>query len=138
MSKILTKKRILLIDDEPFNVLSMQLTLGRLGIKGLSSIIDRAYNGLEAVDKVKDALNIGTHVYGLIITDISMPVMDGWDAIKVIKGDESTKSIPVIALSAHAMEEHRERAMAAGADDYDTKPVDLERLLGKINNQLLS
>ena len=60
----------------------------------------------------------------LILMDLSMPVMDGWDAIKIIKGDDATKSIPVIALSAHHGK-HRQRALESGADDYDTKPVDL-------------
>ena len=100
----------------------------------------RGYTVLPAEDGVQALKVLGDHdgKVDLVLVDIIMPVMDGWDAIKILKEDESTKSIPVIALSAHAMEEHRERAMAAGADDYDTKPVDLERLLGKINSQLPS
>ena len=72
-------KRILIIDDEPFNIVSMQLSLGRLGIKGLASLCDRAYNGLEAINKVKSSFNKGHHIYGLVITDISMPIMDGYE-----------------------------------------------------------
>ena len=75
-----TSKRILVIDDEPFNVISMQLSLGRLGIKGLGTMIDRAYNGLEGLNKVKDSFTGGQHIYGLVISDISMPVMDGYEA----------------------------------------------------------
>ena len=77
LRRVPIKKRILVIDDEPFNIVSMQLYLSRLGIKGLSSLVDRAYNGLEGVKKVKDALTNDRHVYGLVITDISKPVMDG-------------------------------------------------------------
>ena len=119
--------KILYVEDNEDNVYMLQRRLTR---KGFDVVI--AENGQVGVEKSK------SESPDLILMDLSMPVMDGWDAIKVIKGDESTKSIPVIALSAHAMEEHRERAMASGADDYDTKPVDLERLLGKINSQLLS
>ena len=72
-------KRILIVDDEPFNVVSMQLSLSRLEIKGLDSLVDRAYNGLEALNKVKDSFMGGHHVYGLVISDISMPVMDGYE-----------------------------------------------------------
>ena len=72
----------------------------------------------------------------LILMDLSLPVMDGWTATKIIKGDDNTKHIPVIALSAHAMEEHKDSAIAAGCDDYDTKPVDFKRLLSKIEPYL--
>ena len=74
-----TRKRILIVDDEPFNVISMLITIGRVGIKGLSSLVDRAYNGIEALNYVKDSYNSGSHVYGLVITDISMPLMDGYE-----------------------------------------------------------
>ena len=73
-------KRILIIDDEPFNIIGMQLLLNNLGIKGLGSSVDRAYNGLEGLNKVKHSFMEGKHIYGLIITDISMPVMDGYEA----------------------------------------------------------
>jgi CheY-like chemotaxis protein len=119
--------KILYVEDNEDNVYMLQRRLTR---KGFDVVI--AENGQVGVEKSK------SENPDLILMDLSMPVMDGWDAIKILKEDESTKSIPVIALSAHAMEEHRERAMAAGADDYDTKPVDLERLLGKINSQLPS
>ena len=68
----------------------------------------------------------------LILLDMSLPVMDGWTAASHLKGDDSTRNIPVIALTAHAMAGDREKALQAGCDDYDTKPVDFKRLRGKI------
>ena len=78
-------RRILIIDDEPYNVLGMQLILNQMNIKGLSKVVDRAYNGIEAFTKVKDAYNNGSHIYGLILTDISMPVMDGFELAEEIR-----------------------------------------------------
>ena len=68
--------------------------------------------------------------------DLSLPVVDGWQAIKELKLNDKTAKIPIIVLTAHAMEGDRERAMKTGCDDYDTKPVDFERLLTKINKFL--
>ncbi len=72
----------------------------------------------------------------LILMDMSLPVMDGWEATRRIKGAPETKDIPVIALTAHAMAGDRDKALEAGCDDYDSKPVELERLLGKIERLL--
>jgi CheY-like chemotaxis protein len=72
----------------------------------------------------------------LILMDMSLPVMDGWEATRRVKADAATSAIPVIALTAHALVEDRERAKAAGCDDFDTKPVELPRLLEKINRLL--
>ena len=71
----------------------------------------------------------------LILMDLSLPKMDGWTATKHIKSNVDLQSIPIIALSAHAMEEHK-RALDSGCNDYDTKPVDIDRLLSKISKQL--
>jgi two-component system, cell cycle response regulator DivK len=72
----------------------------------------------------------------LVLMDLGLPVLDGWEATRRLKGAAETRAIPVVALSAHAMAGERERALEAGCDDYDTKPVDLERLLAKIRAQL--
>ena len=118
--------KILYVEDNEDNVYMLQRRLTR---KGFDVVI--AENGQVGVDKSK------SENPDLILMDLSMPVMDGWDAIKIIKEDDATKSIPVIALSAHAMEEHRQRALESGADDYDTKPVDLKRLMSKISQFLI-
>ena len=68
----------------------------------------------------------------VVLMDLSLPVLDGWEATRRIKAEEITRHIPVIALTAHAMTGDREKALAAGCDDFDTKPVELERLIGKI------
>jgi CheY-like chemotaxis protein len=72
----------------------------------------------------------------LILMDLSLPVIDGWEATRQIKADPATQSIPVIALTAHAMAGDEQKALEAGCDDYDTKPVNLKRLLGKIDTLL--
>ena len=72
----------------------------------------------------------------IILMDLSLPVMDGWEATRRIKADATTQGIPVIALTAHAMSGDEQKAREAGCDDYDTKPVELSRLLGKISNLL--
>jgi two-component system, cell cycle response regulator DivK len=72
----------------------------------------------------------------LILMDMDLPIVDGWEATRRVKADDSTRAIPVIALTAHAMVGDRDKAMAAGCDDYDTKPVDFSRLLGKIETLL--
>ena len=72
----------------------------------------------------------------IILMDMSLPVMDGWEATRRVKSDDATSSVPVIGLTAHAMAGDREKAIEAGCDDYDTKPVELERLIGKMERLL--
>ena len=72
----------------------------------------------------------------LILMDLNLPVIDGWEAIRQLKANEKTRTIPIIALTAHAMAGDREKALAAGADDFDTKPVSFDRLVGKITQAL--
>jgi CheY-like chemotaxis protein len=74
----------------------------------------------------------------LILMDMSLPVIDGWEATRQLKADPATAGIPIIALTAHAMTSDRDKALEAGCNDYDTKPVDLQRLLGKIDTLLNS
>ncbi len=113
--------RILLVEDNPENRDMLSRRLIRRGFQ-----LEFAEDGAEAVRK---ALELSP---ALILMDLSLPVMDGWEATRRIKADAATAAIPVIALTAHAMASDREKALDAGCDDYDTKPVDLERLLGKM------
>ena len=96
----------------------------RLARRGYEVVI--AVDGAEGVDKAR------TEAPALILMDMSLPVVDGWDATRRIKAEPATRAIPIIALTAHAMSGDREKAVEAGCDDFDTKPVDLARLLGKI------
>jgi CheY-like chemotaxis protein len=113
--------RILLVEDNPENRDMLGRRLSRRGHQ-----VTFAMDGAEAVVRVQ------TERPDIVLMDLSLPVMDGWEATRTIKADAAIGAIPVIALTAHAMAGDRERAIAAGADDYDTKPVDLERLLSKI------
>ena len=125
------KKRILVIDDEPFNVISMQLTLSNVGFRGLGNLVDRAYNGLEGLTKVKDALSKGTHVYGLIITDISMPIMDGYELAIGIRDFYRANKVPqplIIACTGHVEEEYIKKAWMHDIDEILPKPVNTESL----------
>jgi len=113
--------KILYVEDNEDNIYMLSRRLKR---KNFDVII--ATDGEEGVEKAKlDKPN-------LILMDLSLPKMDGWTATKIIKENDETKHIPIIALSAHAMEEHKATAIASGCDDYDTKPVDFKRLLSKI------
>ena len=113
--------KILLVED---NEMNRDMLSRRLSKKGYS--VDMAENGQLGVEMAKHSKP------DLILMDMSLPVMDGWEATRMLKADPETATIPVIALTAHAMSGDREKALAAGCDDYDTKPVDLSRLLDKI------
>ena len=96
----------------------------------------KGYDVLLAEDG-QQALNMANcHKTDLILMDMSLPVISGWDATRRLKEDEATRGVPVIALTAHAMAGDREKAMAAGCDDYETKPIDLPQLLAKIEKLL--
>jgi CheY-like chemotaxis protein len=97
----------------------------------------RGYEVLVADDGEMGIVLARTHVPDLILMDMSLPLIDGWEATRRLKADEKLKHIPVIALTAHAMASDREKALEAGVDDYDTKPIDLTRLLAKIVTLLL-
>jgi two-component system cell cycle response regulator DivK len=117
--------KILYVEDNPDNV---YMLTRRLKKKGFELII--AGDGQEGIDKAVEEKP------DLILMDLSLPTMDGWTATTKIKEIEEVKDIPIIALSAHAMPEHRDRAIKAGCSDYDTKPVDIKRLLSKIGQYI--
>ena len=113
--------KILLVEDNEMNrdMLSRRLE-------------KRGYTVAMAVDGSAGVAMAKSEMPGLILMDMSLPVLDGWDATRQIKADPVTAGIPIIALTAHAMESDRQKALAAGCDDFDTKPVELNRLLLKI------
>ena len=117
--------KILLVED---NELNRDMLSRRLQKKGFEVFI--AVDGQQGVDMAREL------VPELILMDMSLPVMDGWEATRLIKSAPETKPIPILGLSAHAMTGDREKALSAGCDDYDTKPIDLNRLLGKIQTLL--
>ncbi len=117
--------KILLVEDNEMNLDMLSRRLGRQGFEVVT-----ATDGGAGVAKAT------SEHPALILMDMSLPVLDGWEATRRIKADPATKAIPIIALTAHAMAEDKDKAMAAGCDDYDTKPIDLPRLLGKIKNLL--
>lgn len=113
--------KILLVEDNEMNRDMLSRRLSRNGFEVLIAV-----NGQEGVDLAL------AEKPALILMDMSLPVLDGWEATRRVKADPATAGIPVIALTAHAMAKDRDDAMAAGCDDFDTKPVELPRLLGKI------
>jgi len=117
--------KILYVEDNPDNV---YMLTRRLKKKGFELVI--AGDGQEGIDKAIEENP------DLILMDLSLPTMDGWTATAKIKEIEQVKDIPIIALSAHAMPEHRDRAIKAGCSDYDTKPVDIKRLLSKMEQYI--
>ena len=113
--------KILLVED---NEMNRDMLSRRLARKGHEVTI--ATDGLQGV-----AMTVSERP-DIVLMDMSLPEIDGWEATRRLKADPSTAAIPVIALTAHAMASDKEKAIAAGCDDYDTKPVELPRLLGKI------
>jgi CheY-like chemotaxis protein len=113
--------RILLVEDNEMNRDMLSRRLVRNGYE-VSIAIDGQQGADMAMSQLPD----------LILMDMSLPVIDGWEATRRIKANDATRRIPVIALTAHAMAGDREKAVEAGCDDYDTKPVEMVRLLGKI------
>jgi two-component system, cell cycle response regulator DivK len=114
-------QKILLVEDNEMNRDMLSRRLLRNG-----------YEVVIAVDGQQGVNMALSERPALILMDMSLPVIDGWDATRRIKADAATRGIPVIGLTAHAMAGDREKAMEAGCEDYDTKPIELARLLGKI------
>ena len=117
--------KILIVEDNPMNRDMLSRRLTRSGHRVLMA--DDGRQGIES------AL---TEIPDLILMDMSLPEIDGWEATRRLKAEKTTRRIPVIALTAHAMSSDRQKCMEAGCDDYDTKPVDYQRLTAKIQAAL--
>ena len=113
--------KILLVEDNEMNRDMLSRRLER-----------RGYHVLLAVDGEEGVRVAGAEAPDLVLMDMSLPVVDGWEAARRLKASAATRHIPVIALTAHAMAGDRDKALEAGCDDYDTKPIELPRLLAKI------
>ncbi len=117
--------KILVVEDDEMNRDMLSRRLER-----------RGYEVSIAVDGVEGVARAQTERPDVILMDMSLPVLDGWEATRRLKSDPATAELPIIALTAHAMAGDREKALEAGCDDYDTKPVELARLLEKIETLL--
>jgi CheY-like chemotaxis protein len=117
--------KILLVEDNEMNRDMLSRRLTRHG-----------HEVMIAVDGAEGVAMAGAGKPEIVLMDMSLPILDGWEATRRLKADASTAGIPVIALTAHALDSDREKALAAGCDDYDTKPIDLPRLIEKIHRLL--
>ena len=117
--------KILYVEDNEDNIYMLSRRLKRK-----SYDVSIAQDGQSGIDKAIDEQP------DLILMDLSLPIKDGWQAIREIRQNPTTSNIPIIALSAHAMDQHRQDALDAGADDFDSKPVDLSRLISKMDKLL--
>jgi two-component system cell cycle response regulator DivK len=117
--------KVLLVEDNEMNRDMLSRRLVRRGFEVVFAV-----NGKQGVDLAR------SEKPDIILMDMSLPIMDGWEATRCVKSDDATRSVPVIGLTAHAMSGDREKAIEAGCDDYDTKPVELDRLIGKIERLL--
>jgi two-component system cell cycle response regulator DivK len=113
--------RILIVEDNEMNRDMLSRRLKRKGYE-----VEVAVDGQQGVEMATASMP------DIVLMDMSLPIMDGWAATKTLRRNEATASLTIIALTAHAMDGDRQKAMKAGCDDYDTKPIDLKRLLGKI------
>ena len=117
--------KILLVEDNEMNRDMLSRRLQR-----------RGYEVVIAIDGGEGVARAQSETPDLILMDMSLPMLDGWEATRQLKTEPETQAIPIIALTAHAMSGDREKALEAGCDDYDTKPIELPRLLEKINTLL--
>ena len=117
--------RILLVEDNELNRDMLSRRLKRRDYE-----VEMAVDGQQGVDLTRSLMP------DLILMDMSLPIIDGWTATGILKSDSSTSHIPIIALTAHAMEGERQKCLEAGCDDFDTKPIEFKRLLEKINHWL--
>src|SRR5215472_3833200 len=126
MSQDAAVRRLLYVEDNEDNFYMLQLWFDVLG----------GYEILSARDGVAGIAMAAAEQPDLILMDLNLPEIDGWEATRRLKADAATRHIPIIALSAHAMAGDREKALATGCDDFDTKPVEFDRLLVKIEQAL--
>jgi two-component system, cell cycle response regulator DivK len=117
--------KVLLVED---NEMNRDMLSRRLNRRGFQVVF--AMDGQQGIDLARSERP------DIILMDMSLPVIDGWEATRRVKADPATRNVPVIGLTAHAMSGDREKAIEAGCDDYDTKPVELDRLIGKIERLL--
>jgi two-component system, cell cycle response regulator DivK len=117
--------KVLVVEDNEMNRDMLSRRLIRRGFQVIFAV-----DGQQGVDLARSERP------DIILMDMSLPVMDGWEATRRVKSDDATRAVPVIGLTAHAMAGDREKAIEAGCDDYDTKPVELERLIGKMERLL--
>jgi len=115
--------KILLVEDNELNRDMLSRRLKRRDYE-----VEMAVDGQQGVDLTRSLMP------DLILMDMSLPIIDGWTATGILKSDPSTSNIPIIALTAHAMEGERQKCLEAGCDDFDTKPIEFKRLLEKINH----
>jgi len=118
--------KILYVEDNDDNLYMLSLRFEAVG----------GYEIISAADGAEGIAKAAAERPDLILMDLNLPVLDGWEATRRLKTDPATRNIPIIALTAHAMAGDREKALAAGSDDFDTKPVEFERLLAKVNQAL--
>jgi CheY-like chemotaxis protein len=118
--------KILLVEDNEFNRDMLSDRLTRSG-----------YTVITAIDGEESITATLSHLPDLVLMDMSLPVLNGWEATQKLKSNPKTQHIPIIALTAHAMVGDREKALQSGCDDYDTKPIEFARLLEKINRLLM-
>jgi two-component system, cell cycle response regulator DivK len=117
--------KVLVVEDNEMNRDMLSRRLMRRGFQVIFAV-----DGQQGIDLARSERP------DIILMDMSLPVIDGWEATRRVKSDDATRSVPVIGLTAHAMAGDREKAIEAGCDDYDTKPVELERLIGKMERLL--
>ncbi|HEY5087092.1 MAG TPA: response regulator [Gemmatimonadaceae bacterium] len=118
-------QRVLLVED---NEMNRDMLSRRLRKKGFE--VDMALDGAQGVEMARSG------AYDIVLMDMSLPVIDGWEATRQLRAIPETRNVPIIALTAHAMAGDRDKAMDAGCSDYDTKPVEIDRLLHKIHTLL--
>jgi two-component system cell cycle response regulator DivK len=118
--------KILYVEDNDDNIYMLRMRFELL----------EGFNVLVAEDGVSGVEKAAAELPDVILMDLDLPLIDGWEATRRIKGNAATRHIPVIALTAHAMPGSREKALAAGCDEFDTKPIEFDRLIQKINSVL--